>query len=174
MEELAFRIRLASPEDAAALRSLVRQTMAHPEGGGRREGLKSAAERGELMVLERYDPREKTWKLGGFAEFHLRVDDTLTLKDVGSVGDTPHAGIVKQLINELLRSTNPVAATAKLRADARVWNEILADIPGFELEGEEYRRPHWIRVWKWTREAARRAGAQRRRGERRPRPAPPR
>jgi hypothetical protein len=168
MEGLAYRIRTAEPADVDAIRANIKLTMAHPEGKGRREGLRAAVERGELLVLERYDPREKSWRIAGFVEFHFRVDDTLTIRDAGSEGETPHSGIIKQLLQELLRSLNPASATAKMRSDLAAWNEIFQGIPGFYRESSEYRRPHWYNVWIWSRELARqqagRAGRARRRG----------
>ena len=137
----------ASPSDVAQLRTQVRNTLTHPDGRGRREGYRAAAERGELLLLVHEDPRDHQRRLDGFVEFHMRVDDVLVLRDAGSVGDTPHAAIIKHLIGEVLRSLAPVAAVAKVRRDATVWNDLLRSIPGFELAGSEYRRPHWINVW---------------------------
>ena len=84
----------------------------------------------------------------------IRVDDVLTIRDAGTEGELPHSGMVKQLVGELIRSLSPLEANLKVRRDAGDWNEIVAGIPGFELEGSEYRRPHWINVWHWTRESA--------------------
>lgn len=165
MDELAYRIRSAEPDDLKSL-SAVTVSLAHPDGRTRGGGLRTAQQRGELLVLERYDPREKTWLIGGYVEWHMRVDDTLTLRDVGSVGETPHAGVVKHLIGELLRSLSPRAATCVVRRDAEVWNEILAGIAGFFVDGPpEYRRPHYYNVWKWSPELARQVGRQSRRGD---------
>jgi hypothetical protein len=173
MDELAYRIRPAEPEDLPALAS-VRLSLAHPEGRGRGSIPRTAQQRGELLLLERYDSREKSWVLGGFAEWHMRVDDTLTLRDVGSVGDAPHAGIVKHLIDELLRSLSPQGATCVVRRDADAWNEILDSIPGFYVDGPpEYRRPHYYNVWKWSPELARESRQQSRRGARGAPPARP-
>jgi hypothetical protein len=155
---LGYEFVPASTEDVALLRKLVRVTLTHPDGGGRREGLRAAAERGELLLLVHEDPRERTRQVDGFVEFHMRVDDVLVLRDAGSVGETPHPAIIKHLIGELLRSLAPVAAVAKVRRDATVWNELLNSIPGFQLDGSEYRRPYWINVWEWSRERAARAG----------------
>ena len=164
MAELAFRIRAAEPADLAALAE-VRASLAHPDGRKGNAGLRTALQRGELLVLERSDPRESTWVIGGFIEWHMRVDDTMTLRDVGSVGDTPHAGIVKHLIGELLRSLSPLAATCVVRRDVSAWNEIMASIPGFFIDGPaEYRRPHYYNIWKWSPELARRAERDSRRG----------
>ncbi|HEY8478147.1 MAG TPA: hypothetical protein VIN09_14900, partial [Chloroflexota bacterium] len=86
MEELGYRIRPATPEDNAVLRQQIRFTMAHPDGRGRRDSYVGAAQRNELLLLERYNPREKQWEIAGFVEWHMRVDDTLTIRDAGTVG----------------------------------------------------------------------------------------
>ncbi|HZU06672.1 MAG TPA: hypothetical protein VFB73_11930 [Chloroflexota bacterium] len=165
--ELSYEFVRASPADVDQLRREVRYTLTHPDGRGRREGYRAAAERGELLLLVHEDPREHVRRLDGFVEFHMRVDDVLVIRDAGSVGEAPHPAIIKHLIGELLRSLAPVAAIVKVRRDATVWNEIFASIPGFDLAGSEYRRPHWINVWEWTRERAARARGRPRGGERR-------
>ena len=171
--ELAFRIRAAEPDDLATLRSLVNVSLALPEGRSRSASLRTAQQRNELLLLERYDTRERAWVIGGFIEWHMRVDDTLTLRDVGSVGDTPHAGIVKHLIDELLRSVSPVGGTTVVRRDADVWNDILDSIPGFAVDGPpEYRRPHYFNIWKWSPDLAREARRGSRRGATPPRGSP--
>jgi len=163
--ELAFRIRAAEPDDLPALRGAANISLAHPEGRGRSASFRTAQQRNELLLLERYDTRERAWVIGGFVEWHMRVDDTLTLRDVGSIGDTPHAGIVKHLIDELLRSLSPESATCVVRRDLEPWNEILAGIPGFFVEGPpEYRRPHYYNIWKWSPQLAREARRGGRRG----------
>jgi hypothetical protein len=165
-QELSYRIRTATSEDLAGLRLISGATLSHPEGKGRREAYKAAIEREELLVLERLDPRQRDWHISAFVDFHMRVDDVLTIHDIGTEGDTPHSGMVKQLVNELLSSLSPIEAGLKVRRDVTEWNEIIASIPAFELEGQpEYRRPHWINVWKWTREGAAIAA----RGQRAPR-----
>ena len=90
MDELAYRIRAAEPDDLAAVRGTITVSLAHPEGRGRGTSLRTAQQRNELLLLERYDAREKDWVIGGFVEFHMRVDDTLTLRDLGTIGDSPH------------------------------------------------------------------------------------
>jgi hypothetical protein len=162
--EIGYEFVPASPSDVATLRSQVRYTLTHPDGRGRREGYRAAAERGELLLLVHDDRREHERRIDGFVEYHMRVDDVLVLRDAGSVGDAPRPAIIKHLINELFRSLAPQAATVKVRRDAEVWNELLASVPGFELQGSEYRRPHWINVWEWTRERAARAGGRLRGG----------
>src|SRR5437764_4348579 len=165
MDELAYRMRAAEPDDLAAIRSTITVSLAHPEGRGRGTSLRTALQRNELLLLERYDAREKDWVIGGYVEWHMRVDDTLTLRDVGTVGETPHAGVAKHLIGELLSQLSPVSATSVVRRDADAWNEILASIPGFFVDGPpEYRRPHYYNIWKWSPELARQSQRGGRRG----------
>ena len=153
-EELSYRMRPATLQDMAALRELGAPTLSHPDGKGRKEAHRGAALRGEVLLLERYDSRLRDWRICAFVDWHIRVDDVLTIRDAGTEGDVPHSGMVKQLVMELIRSLSPVEATLKVRRDAGDWNDIIVSIAGFELEGSEYRRPHWINVWRWTRESA--------------------
>jgi hypothetical protein len=153
-EELSYRIRTATLEDLPGLRQTIGAALSHPEGKGRRESYRAPAARGELLVLERFDAKVKDWRIAALVDWHMRVDDVLTIRDVATEGETPHAGMVKHLITELVRSLNPVEMGVKMRVDAAQWNEIISSIPGFVLEGSEYRRPHWINVWKWSRELA--------------------
>ena len=167
MEELSYRMRPATLEDVPALRKFSGPTLSHPEGKGRREGYRASAQRGELLILERYDAKSRDWHNSAFVDWHMRVDDVLTIRDAGTEGDVPHSGMVKQLIMELIRSLSPAEIILKVRADASEWNEIIRGVAGFTLEGQrEYRRPHWINVWTWTRESAARAAS---RGQRAPR-----
>ncbi|MBI4213620.1 MAG: hypothetical protein HY534_04855 [Chloroflexi bacterium] len=136
------------------LRALIGSTLSHPEGKGRRAGYAAAIQRDELLVLERFDGRTKQWLPCAFVEWHIRVDDVLTVRDAGTEGATPHPGMVKQLFLELLRSLDPLEAIIKVRSDATQWNEILGEITGFSVEGTEYSRPHWLNIWRWTRQAA--------------------
>ena len=117
-------------------------------------------------MLERSDGKTHDWRPCAFVEWHMRVDDVLTIRDAGTETSPPHAGMVKQLVLELLRSLGPAEALLKVRRDAAEWNEILESIAGFVVEGSEYRRPYWINIWKWTRQAS----ARPTRGV--PRPAP--
>ena len=153
-EELSFRMRPATPQDIAGMRQLGASTLSHPDGKGRKEGHRGAVQRGEVVLLERYDSRIRDWRISAFVDWHIRVDDVLTLRDAGTEGEVPHSGMVKQLVMELIRSLSPVEATLKVRVDAADWNELIRGIAGFALEGSEYRRPHWINVWQWTRESA--------------------
>jgi hypothetical protein len=83
------------------------------------------------------------------------------------VGDGVHAGIVRHLLDELLRSASPSTAGLKVRRDAEAWNAIFASSPGFELLGSEYRRPYWYSVWEWSRDRARQERGRPARGFRR-------
>src|SRR5579871_1003120 len=82
-QELSYRIRTATLDDASSLRDISVKTLAHPEGRARREGYRAAAQRGELLVLERYDSRARAWRVCAFVEWHIRVDDVLTIRDIG-------------------------------------------------------------------------------------------
>jgi hypothetical protein len=167
VEELAFRIRVAEAEDGKRLRAARKVTMSHPDGQGKSESFKGAIDRAELLLLERYDPREKDWAIGGFVDYHMRVDDSLTIRDIGTVGEGLHAGIIRHLLDELFRSAAPISASLKVRRDAEDWNQLFATVPGFEPAGSEYRRPHWYAVWEWSRERARAASGGRGRAFRR-------
>jgi hypothetical protein len=164
-QQLAYRIRAAEERDLPVLRDAITVSLAHPDGRVRKSVSRAALQRNELLVLEHYDHRERQWVIGGFIEWHLRVDDALTIKDVASVGEVPHSGIVKHLVNELFVSYRPVGATLVVRRDAEVWNEIVAAIPGFSIEGPpEYRRPHYFNIWKWSPTLARQSQRQPSRG----------
>ena len=167
MPESPYGIRAAEPADAATLRQSIVRTLAHPEGDGRRTSYTGAADRGELMLLERYTGRGQPGRIEGFIEYHLRLDDTLTIRDIGSSSDPPDPAAVKFLLLELLRTLRPLEATLKVREDAETWIDILRDTPGFSEEGREYRRPHYVSIWRWSREAAERALRALPRGRRR-------
>jgi hypothetical protein len=153
-EEFSYRIREATIEDVPAIRETAVTTLSHPEGKGRRESYRSAAQRGELLLLERYDTRHRDWRPCAFVDWHMRVDDVLTIRDIGNVGDVANSSMAKQLVGELIRSLNPIEIILKVRADAANWNDVIRSIAGFDLEGSEYRRPNWINIWKWSRESA--------------------
>lgn len=153
MMDVGFSIRSATPDDQTELRKHVEITLSHPEGGARPPSLKSSIEREEVLVLEYFDPRERVNRIGGFIEFRLRVDDTITIHEIGTEPGASHVAIAKHLISSLLDSVRPLAATVKVRRDAEGWNEILTTVPGFEIEGPpEYSRKHYYNVWEWRRE----------------------
>jgi hypothetical protein len=174
---LAYRVRTAGEQDAAALREAIGTTLAHPDHQGRRESYSGAASRGDILVLERYDRAAHDWQVAGFIEVHMRVDDNLSIRDVGTTGDAPQTGTVRYLLDQAFNSFRPVEAQVKIRRDATTWLDIFRNIPGFYLEGEEYRRPHYWTIWRWDRERAREDERQsQQRGARqaqRPRPPQP-
>jgi hypothetical protein len=152
---LAYRVRTAEENDSAALRDAITATLAHPDQQGRRESYRGAASRGDILVLERFDRGLHDWQVAGFIECHLRVDDSLSIHDIGTTGDGPQIGVVRYLLDQAFNSFRPVESQVKIRRDASAWLEIFRGIPGFHLEGEEYRRPHYWTIWSWNREQAR-------------------
>jgi hypothetical protein len=179
MEEgrLAYRVRTAEASDATALRDAIGATLAHPDHQGHRESYSGAASRGDILVLERFDRPAQQWQVAGFIECHLRVDDNLSIHDVGTTGDEPQTGVVRYLLDQAFNSFRPVEAQVKIRRDATTWLEIFRGIPGFHLEGEEYRRPHYWTIWRWDRERARederQSGGRAQQPPRGPRPPQP-
>jgi hypothetical protein len=178
---LAYRVRTAEANDAPALRDAISSTLAHPDHQGRRESYLGAASRGDILVLERFERASQQWQVAGFIECHLRVDDNLSIHDVGTTGDEPQTGVVRYLLDQAFNSFRPGEAQVKIRRDATAWLEIFRNIPGFYLEGEEYRRPHYWTIWRWDRERARAdqqqaqqqaAGRPQQRGPRLPTPPP--
>jgi hypothetical protein len=131
------------------LRRSAGTTISHPDPKSHRASFTAAAARGELLLLERLDNRTHAWEACAFIDWHIRVDDVLTVRDVGTEGDTPQSTMVKQLFLELIRSLSPVEASVKSRSDAPAWNSVIEEL-GFTLEGTEYRRPHWFSIWRWT------------------------
>jgi hypothetical protein len=154
---LAYRVRTAEAGDATALRASIGATLAHPDNQGRRASYSGAASRGDILILERYDRTAHEWQVAGFVECHMRVDDNLSIRDVGTASDEPQTGVVRYLLDQAFNSFRPVGAQVKIRRDANAWLEIFRAIPGFFLEGEEYRRPHYWTIWRWDREHARQA-----------------
>jgi hypothetical protein len=154
-ERLAYRVRTAEASDAAALRDAIGTTLAHPDNQGHRESYRGAAGRGDILLLERFDRPNQTWQVAGFIECHMRVDDNLSIHDVGTTGETPQTGVVRYLLDQAFNSFRPVESQVKIRRDATLWLEIFRGIPGFYLEGEEYRRPHYWTIWRWDRQRAR-------------------
>jgi hypothetical protein len=173
---LAYRVRTAQTGDAKALREAIGSTLAHPDHQGRRESYSGAASRGDILVLERYDRQAHDWQVAGFVECHMRVDDNLSIRDVGTAGDEPQTGMVRYMLDQAFDSFRPVEAQVKIRRDAGVWLDIFRSVPGFHLEGEEYRRPHYWTIWRWDRQSAREASQPPRQQalqQRRPTPPPP-
>src|SRR6202022_3724673 len=105
---LAYRVRTAEAGDAAALRAAIGSTLAHPDHQGRRESYSGAAARGDILILEHYDRQAHEWQVAGFVEGHMRVDDNLSIRDVGTAGDEPQTGVVRYLLDQAFNSFRPV------------------------------------------------------------------
>lgn len=158
MRELAYRFRRAEPGDAPLLRPLFPSSLARPESKTRRAGFGAISSRGDVLLLEKYEDRTKTWAPIAFVDYHMRVDDTLTLRDAGTTGDSLQPAPIKLLLSELFRSLSPQQAVVKVRQDQAEWNELFGAMPGFVPDGQEYRRPYYFMVWGWTPERERRVG----------------
>ncbi len=154
---LAYRVRTAEAGDNDALRNAIQVTLAHPDRQGRRESYRGAASRGDILVLERYERPEHEWHIAAFVECHVRVDQTLTIRDIGTATEEPQAGVVRYLLDQAFDAYRPPSAQVKIRRDASAWLDILGAIPGFIREGEEYRRPHYWTIWQWDPQRAREA-----------------
>jgi len=114
-----------------------------------------AAERGcDILVLERYDRPAHDWQIAGFVECHMRVDDNLSIRDIGTAGDEPQSAVIRYLLDQAFNSYEPQGAQVKIRRDANAWLDIFRNTPGFYLDGEEYRRPHYWTIWLWDRQHA--------------------
>lgn len=149
MAEAGLVIRSASPADADSIRRSIKNTLANPDGKRGRRNFEEAAERQELLIMERFDPLERRMKVVGFVEWHLRVDGSANLRDVGTTGEEPEPAIAKRLLREFLRLVAPSSLQAKIREDQTIWNEVFSELPRFRLEGREFSRPHWRNVWVW-------------------------
>jgi hypothetical protein len=171
---LAYRVRTAEASDAAALRAAIGTTLAHPDHHGHRESYSGAASRGDILLLERFDRPNQNWLVAGFIEAHMRVDDNLSIHDIGTTGDAPQTGVVRYLLDQAFNSFRPVESQVKIRRDANEWLEIFRGIAGFYLDGEEYRRPHYWTIWRWDRQRAREDELAAQRGPARPAQGGPR
>lgn len=147
--DLGYRMRTAEPADEPALRAAIGSALAHPDGIGSRGSYRGAASRGDILLLEHFDRQQREWQVAGFVDYHQRVDDSVTIRDIGNSGDRPLPGVVHQLLDEVFRSLKPTSAQVKIRRDASLWIELFSAFPGFSREGEEYRRPHYWTIWRW-------------------------
>src|SRR5437764_10010857 len=105
--ETPYRIRTAAPEDSSGLRRSAGTTISHPDPKSHRASFSAAAARGELLLLERLDARTHDWEACAFVDWHIRVDDVLTIRDIGTEGEEPQPTMVKQLFLELIHSLSP-------------------------------------------------------------------
>ena len=150
MDQSPYNIRLATLDDVDELKANVRYTLASPEGKTPRKQFRDAVERREILVLELFDAKERSHRLAGFLEWHTRIDNSVTIKDAGSTGDTVHPTVIKRLIRELLNTYAPTLVRVKVRSDLDVWNGIFRELPGFEFQGKEYTRPHYRSIYEWS------------------------
>ena len=157
MEEAGYQLRLAVPSDVEKIRHDIRFTLANPEGKVQRKRYLDAVERHELLVVAHHDPREHADEITGFLEWHTKVDGAITIRDAGTTGSEPSLGTLRRLVRELLHMFSPPSASVKVRADQTAWNAIFQQIPGFQLVGREFSRPHWRNIWEWTHESERAA-----------------
>ena len=163
MEEAGFQIRAATKDDVDKIKENIKYTLANPEGRTQRKKYADAVDRNEILVLTRYDPKERVDEVHGFIEWHTKVDGTVTIRDAGTSGEQPNVSLLKRLVRELLRLLHPPTATVKVRADQPDWNAVFRETPGFIFEGKEFSRPHYRNIYEWSAEAERLAlrGARR-------------
>ncbi len=159
MAETGYQIRMATLDDIEQIKKNIRRTMSNPEGRAQRKQYAEAIARQELMVLIHFDPKQPSEIVEAFLEWHVKVDGAVTIRDAGSVGDELQVGYIRLLLREMLRTYNPVSASAKIRVDLAEWNSIFEGLPGCVLEGREFSRPYWRAIWTWT-QATERAAAR--------------
>ena len=173
---LAYRVRTAEPGDANALKAAITTTLAHPDQQSRRASYGGAPGRGDILVLERFDRQSHEWNVAGFIECHMRVDDNLSIRDVGTTGDQPQTGVVRYLLEPGIQFVSARGRAGQDPPRRTDWLDIFSSSPGFYREGEEYRRPHYWTIWRWDRQhadEAQRRGAGRRTASSAPRPPQP-
>ena len=144
-----YQLRLATEADCDRIYASIGNSLARPKGKTPRKSYVDAARRGELLMLERFDPHDQAWHLEGMLEWYTRVDGTVTIKDAGTHGEQPDPAVVKRLVRELIALQSPTEVHAKTKEEQKDWMRIFAETPGFALLGKEYSRPHWVYIWTW-------------------------
>ncbi len=144
-----YELRLAAETDCDHIYASIGNSLARPKGKTPRKSYVDAARRGELLMLERWDPKESDWHLAGMLEWYTRVDGVVTIKDAGTYGEQPDAAVVKRLVRELISLQSPTELRAKTKDEQKDWMRIFVELPGFALEGKEYSRPNWVYIWSW-------------------------
>ena len=180
MEEgrLAYRVRTAEAGDATL------SSGHHDDAGASRPSrppreLWRRAGRGDILVLERYDRPAHEWHVAGFIECHMRVDDNLSIRDVGTTGDEPQTGVVRYLLDQAFNSFGPAGRRSRSAAThAPGWTSSVAS-PASISKARSTADRTTGRIWRWDRQHARRsraagAAAGRATAAARPRPRPPR
>jgi len=145
-----YELRLATESDCDAIYESIGNSLARPKGKTPRKSYLDAARRGELLMLERWDPKVSDWHLAGMLEWYTRVDGVVTIKDAGTFGEQPDSAVVKRLVRELIALQSPSEVRAKTKDEQKDWMRIFAELPGFVLEGKEYSRPNWVYIWSWA------------------------
>ena len=145
-----YELRLATEADCDAIYASIGNSLARPKGKTPRKSYIDAARRGELLMLERWDPKANDWHLAGMLEWYTRVNGVVTVKDAGTFGDVPDAAVVKRLVRELIALQSPSEVRANTKDEQKEWMRIFAEVPGFVLEGKEYSRPNWVYIWSWA------------------------
>jgi len=128
-------VRTAEAADATALRDAITTTLAHPDHEGRRGELPGCRQP-RRNPSERYDRAAHDWQVAGFVECHMRVDDNLSIRDVGTTGDEPQTGVVRYFWIRHSNSQTRRVAGQEFRRDASNWQEIFRAIRA-STRGEE-------------------------------------
>jgi hypothetical protein len=147
--ESQYQLRLATPEDTDHI-GAIGNSLARAKGKAPRKSYLDAARRGELLVLEHFDAKDQVWHVSGILEWYTRVDGSASIKDAGTVGDEPNPGMIKRMVRELISLQSPAILRVKAKEEQENWNRIFSELPGFELEGKEYSRGEWVKIWAWT------------------------
>ena len=145
-----YELRLATEADCDQIYASIGNSLARPKGKTPRRSYIDAARRGELLMLERWDPKAQDWHLAGMLEWYTRVDGVVTIKDAGTYGEEPDPAVVKRLVRELIALQSPTELRVKTKEEQKDWMRIFVETAGFAFEGKEYSRPNWVYLWSWA------------------------
>jgi len=148
--ESNYQLRLATEADCDRIYASIGNSLARPKGKTPRKSYVDAARRGELLMLEHWDPQDQSWHLAGMLEWYTRVDGIVTIKDAGTYGAEPDAAVTKRLVRELIALQSPTEVRAKTKDEQQAWLRIFSEMPGFAFEDREYSRPNWVYIWAWA------------------------
>ncbi len=157
VDDAGYNIRLAGPDDVAAMRASVRVTLANPEGKPQRKRFDDSIDRGELLIMERNEGRGAPSTLLGFIEWRGKTDGSVTIRDFGTAGGEPQLTILRRLVREMLRlvPARPGEVHLKTRTDQEPWTTIIRELPGFDVDEREFSRGVWWTIWVWNGEPQR-------------------